>query len=168
MIDQMCWPRSAAVSRPGRVRSHRRARYRISKLRQSIRLPPGRVQRTGRLTMLYDTGDETDHVRRSMRPCLLLSTRNIKIPARSCATSRLNWGRDRSAPAQRRWVVGWSRPPTIAARIVTSRDHGHLIDGSLSRSRAAVSADRRRRQPWAMNIRRHLYNVFWRVEPTYH
>jgi hypothetical protein len=28
-------------------------------------------------------------------------------------------------------MVGWSRPPTMG-EIVPSRDHGHLIDGSLS------------------------------------
>jgi hypothetical protein len=28
--------------------------------------------------------------------------------------------------------VGWSRPPTIRAKIAPSRDHGHRIDGSSS------------------------------------
>ena len=29
-------------------------------------------------------------------------------------------------------MVGRSRPPTTVAKIVPSRDHGHLVDGSLS------------------------------------
>jgi hypothetical protein len=41
---------------------------------------------------------------------------------------------------------GQSRPPTIGAKIAPSRDHGDLIDGSLSLDRC-VSGGWRRRQP---------------------